>query len=124
MMDITAFQKSVRHALRGIAVVFRTEQSFRVQTLAAVLVLLLAGWFSVTFYEWIVLLILIGTVLSLELINSIFERIVDSFKPRLHPMVREVKDIMAGAVLVMSLLAMVVGVMIFYPYFRTVIYSF
>lgn len=123
MMTLSLFMKSIAHALRGIQTVFLTEQSFRLQSLAAVFVVALAAWFGVTFYEWVLLLVLIGTVLSLELVNSIFERFADAFKPRLHPMVREVKDIMAGAVLMMSLLALVVGVMIFYPYVRTVIYS-
>lgn len=118
MLKPMIFFKSVAHALRGIRVVFKSEQSFKIQSLAAVCVVGLAFFFDVTFYEWIVLLVLIGTVLSLELVNSIFERIVDAFKPRIHPTVRDVKDIMAAAVLVMSLLALVVGGMIFLPYLR------
>ncbi|MBM5790010.1 diacylglycerol kinase family protein [Candidatus Parcubacteria bacterium] len=115
------FLESFRHALAGIRTVFEAEQSFRIQVLAALCVIALAGWLRITFYEWIVLLVLIGTVLSLELVNSIFERLADAFKPRLHPMVKEVKDIMAGAVLVMSLVSLTVGIMIFYPYVRTVL---
>ena len=116
MMNVRQFKKSVSHALRGIMVVFRSEQSFRLQLTATVIVLALAAWFRISFYEWIVLVLLIGSVLSLEIINSIFERIVDSFKPRIHPMVRDIKDIMAGAVLVVSIIALVVGLMIFYPH--------
>lgn len=116
MINLKQFHHSIRYALRGISVVFRTEQSFRLQTMVALFVLIIAGWLQVSMYEWIVLLVLMGTVLSLEMINSIFERLVDAFKPRIHPMVRDIKDIMAAAVLVMSLLSLLVGVMIFWPH--------
>ena len=93
--------------------VFHSEQSFRLQSLAAVVIILLAIWFRVNAFEWIVLLLMIGLVLTLELINSVFERIVDTFKPRIHPIVRDIKDIMAATVLLMSLVALVIGVIIF-----------
>ncbi len=121
MIRLSQFGKSFLHALRGIRVVFQTEQSFRLQIIAAVGVIIVAVWFHLRVYEWIVLLLLIGTVLSLELINSIFERMVDLFKPRLHPMVKDVKDIMAAAVLVMSILSFVVGLIIFWPYLNTLV---
>jgi diacylglycerol kinase len=72
--------------------------------------------FQVKIYEWILLFLLIGSVLTLEIVNSIFERIVDSFKPRIHPVVKDIKDIMAGAVLIVSLIAATVGITIFYPH--------
>jgi undecaprenol kinase len=65
--------------------------------------------------EWIVILLLVGSVLALEMINSIFERIVDTFKPRIHPAVRDIKDIMAATVLVASLIAAIIGLTIFIP---------
>ena len=97
-------------------VVFRHEQSFRLQVIAAATVIFLAILFSVSSSEFIVLLLLIGSILALEMINSIFERIVDSFKPRIHPIVKDIKDIMAGTVLLVSLIAIVIGVAIFDSY--------
>ena len=108
--------KSVRHALRGMRVVFIHEQSFRIQVLAAAVVVTFAAAFGVTRNEWIVLLLLIAAVLSLELMNSIIERLADAFKPRIHPIVKDVKDIMAGTVLIVSLIAAIIGLAIFYPY--------
>jgi undecaprenol kinase len=108
--------KSFRHALRGIYVVTKTEQSFRAQLFVAVLVLALGIFFHVTVLEWVVLLGLIAAVLSVELINSIFERIVDAFKPRIHPMVKDIKDMMAAGVLIVSIISAVIGLIIFCPY--------
>jgi len=52
----------------------------------------------------------------LELLNSAVERLVDLFKPRIHEYAEEVKDIMAGAVLMGSIGAAVVGVIVFWPH--------
>jgi undecaprenol kinase len=116
VIDPNRLKRSFAHALRGVVVVFRHEQSFRLQVIAAATVIFLAILFSVSSSEFIVLLLLIGSILALEMINSIFERIVDSFKPRIHPIVKDIKDIMAGTVLLVSLIAIVIGVAIFDSY--------
>lgn len=111
-------QKSFGYATNGLSTVFRSEQSFRLQSIVALCVIALAISFRVTHLEFIILLLLIAAVLILELVNSIFERMLDAFKPRLHPIVKEAKDMMAAAVLLMSLFAFVIGILIFLPYVR------
>ena len=59
---------------------------------------------------------MISFVLIMEIINSAFEKIADMFKPRIHVYAEIVKNIMAGAVLISSLTALVIGIIIFYPY--------
>lgn len=118
MIEPRRFIKSVSHALRGIKTVFNTEQSFRLQLIAGLMVLILSVWFRIKTTELIIVIMLIASVLIIELVNSIFERISDSFKPRIHPIIKDVKDIMAGAVLLVSIFSVVVGMLIFYPYFR------
>lgn len=117
MLSIRRLFQSFRYAGRGILIAWRSEQSFRIQVIAAVVVLALIVWFDVQRGHAIVLLLLIIFVLTLEIINSILERFVDVFKPRIHPMVEEIKDLMAGAVLIASLGALIVGLLIFGPYF-------
>lgn len=116
MIHVGRLFASFRNALRGVFVVFRTEQSFRLQVVAGFVTILLAWYFQVTPFQWVVLILFIGCVLVLELINSVFERLVDSFKPRIHPAVRDIKDIMAGVVLLASAAAAAVGVWIFLPH--------
>lgn len=116
-MNIRRLIKSFVHALRGIRVVFKNEQSFQIQFLFALSVVVLGFLFRVNAFEWIILFLLIGLILTLELINSVFERIVDTFKPRIHPIVRDIKDIMAATVFIMSLIALMIGLIIFWPYF-------
>ena len=110
--------KRLRYAFRGLVHVFQTEPSFRWQILATFLVLVLMNVYALANWQRIILLLLIGSVLVLEVINSVLERLVDSFKPRVHPVVAEVKDMMAGAVLVSSLTSAIVGFMILWPFVR------
>ncbi len=117
-MNTPRLFQSFRHAFRGVAVAFEQELSFRLQLVAGLVVLSAAWVFRVRPSEWIVLIFLVGAVLVLELINSVFERLADAFKPRIHPMVRDVKDLMAATVLFVAAAAAVIGTLIFLPYLR------
>lgn len=117
MVRIKQLIKSFQHAFRGVAVLLKTEQSFRLQFVVALIVISFLFVFSVPVFETIVVLLLVAAVLILEMINSIFERLVDAFKPRIHPIVGEIKDIMAATVLFVSCLAALIGGFIFFPYF-------
>jgi len=97
--------------------VFKDEKNFRVQAFFAVLILCAATLLHVRVWEYVLLLLLSSAVLILELFNSVIERIADGLKPRLQPIVRDIKDLMAGAVLLTAITAVIVGVIIFLPYF-------
>lgn len=115
MIHLDLLAKSFRYALHGVRVVFASEQSFRLQCLAASAALVLGIVLNVSRLEFVLLVILSGGVLTLELVNSVFERIADGLKPRLHPVVADIKDIMAASVLIASLAAAVIGAIIFVP---------
>lgn len=118
MKAITGFFRSIEHAWRGLLIVFRTERSFRIQLMVALVIGIVAFVFPLDFFERIVLLVAIAAVLVLELVNSMVERLVDLFRPRLSDLVGEVKDVMAGTVLVASLFAILLGVLILWPHVR------
>ncbi len=108
--------KSFHYALRGLVRVVRTELSFQIQLLIGVAVFICMFVFPLLTWQRIILILLVAAVLILEVINTIFERIVDTFKARVHPVVGEVKDMMAAAVLIASTVAAIVGLLIFLPY--------
>ena len=116
MFSLSRLIRSFRYALRGVAHVFREEQSFRIQVVAGVVVLILALYFHVKVWEAVALLLVVMLVLVLELINSVFERMVDVLKPRMHPYVETIKDIMAAVVLISSIGAVLIGALILGPY--------
>lgn len=115
-MRITHLGKSVIHAWHGLTYVFRHEQNFRIQVFVGCVVALLAVVLGVRKAEYIVLGMLILAVLSLELINSALEKFFDVAHPRLRFHIGIAKDIMAGLVLMISLGALVIGGIIFWPY--------
>lgn len=109
------FFRSFRHALRGIWYAFRYEHNFQIELVFAVLVFLLAFFFRLSPTEQSLLFITVSGVLSLELLNTAVERLVDMMKPRVHPYAKVVKDIMAGAVLISALFSVLVGLVLFLP---------
>lgn len=116
MIRIQSLIKSIQYASKGVRVVFQTEQNFRIQLVIGALVLVAALFFHFPTWKIIILLLVIGSVLILELVNSIFERLVDAFKPRIHQYVGEMKDIMAATVLIASIGAVIMGLLLFWPY--------
>ncbi|HLD17972.1 MAG TPA: diacylglycerol kinase family protein [Patescibacteria group bacterium] len=110
-----AFLKSFKHALRGLALVWRAERNFRVQALAGAVIFLLSLFLPLMRSERSVLIFAVVLVLVFEVANSLVERISDAFKPRLHPVVREIKDVTAAAVLLASGAAAAVGATILGP---------
>jgi diacylglycerol kinase len=108
--------RSFQYAARGIAYAFRHEQNFRIQSVVAVIVLVLAIYLPLKPWELLVIVLMVALVLVMELVNTALELFTDLLKPRLHHYVGVVKDIMAGAVLLTALCAIVVGGIILGPH--------
>lgn len=116
MSFFSGLLQSFDHAWRGVMLAFRTERSFRLQVGAGLIVVILLIILPLQDWERVVLLLAMAAVLVLELMNSMVERLVDLAKPRLNQYVRDIKDLMAAAVLVASLFALVVGLLVLWPY--------
>jgi diacylglycerol kinase len=110
--------KSFSAAARGLVHVFKSEQNFRIQVLLGALVLLGAFFLPLQTWERILVILLVLLVLLVEILNTVFEYFSDLLKPRLHHYIYIIKDVMAGAVLLTSVVALVIGIIIFYPYVK------
>ena len=117
MIHLTRLKQSFQYAYEGIRLAAR-ENTFKVLICAAVGALLLSYLFRVKPWEGIAILLVVMVVLVLEILNTVFERIADLVEPKMHHYVREIKDLMAAAVLVASLVAAIMGVVIFLPYIK------
>lgn len=105
-------------AIQGIMQALK-EPNFRIQTAAAVVVLILAVYFKISPTEWCLTILCCGLVLALELINSAIERLCDLIKSEIDPRIKFIKDVCAGAVLIVSLTSLLIGIIIFYPYVKS-----
>lgn len=108
--------RSFQHATRGLLLAFRTERSFRIQCVAACMVMFVVILFPFRSWERVVLLLATAGVLVLELVNSMVERLVDLVKPRMHGYVHDIKDLMAAAVFLTAFFAFIIGLFIIWPH--------
>lgn len=109
------FFKSFQHALRGIATAL-SQVNLRIHLAAAVLAVAAGWYFNITSGEWLAVVIAIALVVSMELVNTAFEHLVNLVSPEHQPLAGKVKDIAAGAVLLAALGAVVIGVLVFGKY--------
>ncbi|MGK5008309.1 diacylglycerol kinase [Janthinobacterium sp. MDB2-8] len=104
------FFKRMGFALSGIAVALRLESSFRLQCLAALMVVIVLAWSKPAMIWWALLLLNCGLVLAAELFNTALEHLIDHLHPGLHPSIKITKDCAAGAVLILSMSAVCIFV--------------
>ncbi|MFH1183309.1 MAG: diacylglycerol kinase [Candidatus Moraniibacteriota bacterium] len=115
------FVESFRYAARGLSYAWKSEQNFRSEVFISLLVLVMMLVFPLRPIEQVLVGLLITWVLTLELINTVLERMADIVKPRVHPYIKITKDLMAGAVLISAAGAAVIGIIIFYPYWANLL---
>jgi diacylglycerol kinase (ATP) len=111
----SSFWRSFSQAYRGILYSWKTQRHFRFHIVAGILVLIAAWWVRLARWEWVILLLTIGSVIAAEVMNTAVEIVVDLAQPNFHPLAGMAKDVAAGAVLVTAIQAVAVGVVIFGP---------
>ena len=92
--------KSFQHAFEGIIHTIKKERNIKIHLSFMCAVILCGFYFHITKIEWMICLILFALVLSLELVNTAIEAVVD----------------LAGAVLISAIISAIIGLMIFIPY--------
>lgn len=110
------FFRSFRHALAGIVYAIREERNFYVEVAVALAIAFFAWYLPLSSDERAILAIVCSIVLALELVNTSFERMLDMMKPRVHPYVKVIKDLVAGSVLIAAGGALIAGLLIFLPH--------
>jgi len=116
MIRLKRLWRSFIYAGRGVLKVWREEQNFKIESLTALVAVVLAWRLGFSLSDWAVLLLAIGLVLIMEIINSAVEAISDCLKPRLDNYVKRIKDVVAAGVLLAALTAFLIGVLLFIKY--------
>jgi len=107
---------SFKNAFSGLRVAILQEQTFKIQAFIAIFVLLLSFYFKVSKIDFLILFLVMILVLSLELINSQIERILDYLNQEFDEKIKIIKDLSAAAVLLAVLGSLIIGLLIFLPY--------
>ncbi len=95
--------------MSGVALTFRTQRHMRFHLYVVLAVIMLASLLNFGLREVLTLLFTISLVLIAEMFNSAIEAVVDLVQPTYHPLAKTAKDIAAGAVLITTIFALVVG---------------
>lgn len=107
---------SLEFAFTGILTAIKEERNMRKHAATALIVILAGFVFGVSRIEWLFLLLSIFMVIAFEILNSAIENVVDlASHYHFDMLAKKAKDMAAGAVLVVSVLAALIGLLIFIP---------
>lgn len=107
--------KSFGHAIDGIRILGKNEYNLYIQLTFAMSVVVAGLFFKISPIEWSIQTAVTGLVIFSELVNTSIEKIMDFVEPKFHQQVGEIKDLAAGSVLLMVLIAVSSGLFIYVP---------
>lgn len=113
-MQILKMLRSFRYAFAGLRFLM-AENNARFHVFVAVIVLSSGFYLKLSATEWMIIITQIGLVLIVETLNTAIEKLCDFVSPEYHQLIGKVKDLAAAAVLIMSIVAVIVGIIIFLP---------
>lgn len=111
-ISIRRFRRSLGHAFRGLQRALETENSFRIHVFVAILVSITLVVLQLDRIDTAFIIFIMAIILVLELVNTVVERFVGLLEPRVHPYVGVIKDLMAAAVLIMTIAAISIGALL------------
>ena len=111
------YSRKFFNAFRGVYVFIKTTKNshLAIYAISSAVVVFLGCYFNISNIEWSALVFAIGLVIISEVFNTAIEIDMDLTSPEYHPHARDTKDVAAGAVLLASFCATVVGLIIFLP---------
>jgi len=107
--------KSFVYAFHGLRMMIWQEQNGKIHLIAILAVVVAGLYFQLSFPEWIAIVIVSGGVFTAEAFNTSIETLSNTISPEYNKNIKQVKDFAAGAVLIASLTAIIVGLIIFLP---------
>lgn len=107
--------KAFKYCFDGIIYALKDEQSIATQFIISIIVIIVSFIVGLSKLEWFMVILCISLVVALELINTSIESICDMVMPDFNPLAKVAKDTAAAAVLVVSVAAVIIGLIIFIP---------
>lgn len=114
---VNKFLKSFQNAVQGLAFIFKSQPNARIELSITGIVIIAAILLRISPSEWTIILLCIAMVLALEGINTAIEVLADKLHPDFDAEIGKAKDVAAAAVLICSIVAAIIGFIIFVPRF-------
>lgn len=109
-------QKSFGNAFRGIFLMLKSERNFQIEVFALIVNLFLIVFLELNQTDVAIILICCFVVLSAEILNTAIEKTCDIVQPEYDGRIKFIKDISAGAVLLLAILSVFVGLLVYPKY--------
>ena len=107
--------RSFVYALNGIKEAILTQHNIQIHFALAIIAVLMGYLLKISILEWVSITIVIGMVLAAELFNTSIEELVNLISPERNTKAGVIKDLAAGAVLILAIAAFITGAIIFLP---------
>ena len=107
--------RSLGFALKGMWLLLATEDSIKVQSFLAILIIIAGFYFDISSVEWMLQLLAIGLVLVAESLNTAIEKVADFVHPNYHEKIGFIKDIAAGGPSFAAIISLIIIGIIYVP---------
>ena len=114
-MHVISRTASFRHAINGLVWLFRQEPNFRIHCVVSIGVIAAGIFRELDTMQWVAIVFAIGIVWTTEALNTCIEVLCNIWcENKLHPEIKTIKDIAAGAVLVSAAVSIIIGILVFF----------
>lgn len=112
-----AWLRKFGYAFRGLFTSLKEESSLVVHFIIGAIILVMGAilYKQMHDYDWMIIVLLIGIIIGMELLNTSIENLVDMISFKYNYNARKIKDVSAAATLILTLIAVVIGLIIFIP---------
>lgn len=111
---INKLKQSFAYAFRGVWYTITNERNMKIHLIFALTTIVLGIIYEIALWKWAALFLTISMVLVAETINTAIEACVDAWCQSFNPMAQRAKDAAAGAVLIAAVMAVLIGIIIFF----------
>ena len=112
-----SFFKSTTYAFNGVIKLLKNERNFNIQVVVTFILTIVGFYFNINTTEWVLQLLCCGLILALEALNTAIEKVCDFINPEHDKRIGDIKDISAGAVFIVSIFSLIIGLIIYHKYF-------
>ncbi|WP_336963033.1 diacylglycerol kinase family protein [Chryseobacterium contaminans] len=116
-MQKPPLHKSFLNAFRGVFAMIKTERNFQIELVAFFINLFLIFYLKLTSTDAALILLASAAVLSAEIFNTAIEKICDIIQPDFDQRIGFIKDIAAGAVVLIAGVSVIIGILVYWKYF-------
>ncbi len=107
--------KTIKNSLAGIKYYASDGKSIFLYLIGSILEVIMGFVYNINGLEWILIIVILGFILSIELINTAVEATCDAITKEYNPLIKIAKDCASGATFVMFIVAIILNVIIFLP---------